>query len=96
MAIVISPKIREKLADKHCVTPEEVKQCFCNRTGEFLIDPREEHASDPPTLWFISETNYGRQLKIACIFDNGNVYIRSAFEPNAKELRIYAKDGFPS
>lgn len=95
MAIVISPKIRAKLADKHNVTPEEVKQCFCNRTGELLLDPREEHASDPPTLWFISETHHGRLLKVACIFENENVYIRSAFEPNETELRIYKRDGFP-
>lgn len=94
MAIVISPKIRAKLADKHGVTPAEVKQCFCNRAGEYLMDTREEHASDPPTLWFISETNLGRQLKVACIFKDDNVYIRSAFEPNEHELCIYAKNGF--
>ncbi|MBZ0096340.1 MAG: hypothetical protein K8H75_13340 [Sulfuricella sp.] len=93
MAIIISQKIREKLASKHNVTEEEVAQCFANRTGEYLLDSREDHASDPPTLWFISETNYARKLKVVFIFRDGNICLRTAFMPNEVELSIYTKYG---
>ncbi len=93
MAVIISEKIREKLALKHNVTPDEVEQCFANRNGKYLKDTREDHATDPPTLWFIAETDYGRKLKVAFVPKNGNDYLRSAFEPNSTELSIYAKRG---
>ena len=93
MALVISQKISEKLATKHNVSPDEVAQCFANREGQFLLDPREEHRSDPPTLWFIAETNFGRKLKVVFIHKEGNNYLRSAFPPDENELRIYRKYG---
>lgn len=94
MAIIISQKILEKLATKHNVTADEVSQCFANRNGSFLIDPRENHASDPQTQWFISETNYGRKLKVIFVPRGGDVYLRSAFTPNESELSIYKKHGY--
>ena len=94
MAIIISQKIHEKLATKHNVTTEEVSQCFANRSGKFLIDTREEHASDPPTKWFISETDFGRKLKIVFVPKDGNIYLRSAFIPNESEFSIYKNYGF--
>jgi len=93
MAIKISEKIRTKLAQVHNVTIEEVEQCFANRNGNYLIDTREEHASDPPTKWFISENNYGRKLKVVFIERNGDVYIRTTYPPNEEEKRIYNKYG---
>ncbi len=93
MSLVISPQIAEKLAKKHNVSPEEVAQCFANRTGKYLRDTRSQHSSNPPTMWFISETDFGRKLKVVFIHDNGNVYIRTAFVPNATELGIYKKFG---
>lgn len=93
MAIVISQKTLEKLATKHNVTADEISQCFANRNGCFLIDTREEHASEPKTQWFLSETDYGRLLKVAFILKDGDVYLRSAFTPNENELRIYKKYG---
>ena len=93
MAIVISPKIREKLASKHNVTAEEIAQCFANRTGNFLLDTREDHASDPPTRWFISETDYGRKLKVVFVAKDGDIFIRSAFAPNQTEQSIYNNFG---
>lgn len=93
MALVVSKKIAEKLASKHCVTEEEVAQCFANKIGVNLLDPREDHASDPPTLWFIAETDYGRKLKIIFIHKDGDNHLRSAFEPDDNELRIYDKYG---
>jgi len=93
MTIVISPKIRGKLATKHNVKPEEIEQCFANRRGEYILDVREEHASGQPTYWFIAETYYGRKLKIAFINEHGNVYIRSAFEPSEAAIQNYLKGG---
>ena len=91
MAIVISSKILQKLEDKHSVTDDEIDQCFSNRNGSYLSDTREDHKSDPPTLWFISETDYGRRLKVVFIFKNGDVNLRTAYEPNKAEIRIYNK-----
>jgi len=91
--IVISDNIQTKLAVKHNVTPSEVSECFANRCGKSLRDTREEHASNPPTLWFISETNYGKKLKIVFIMKGGKIYIRTAYPPNEDEIRIYNKLG---
>jgi hypothetical protein len=92
MALIISTKIRSKLATKEPpVTKEEIEQCFVNRTGGYLVDEREEHASDPPTRWFIAETHYGRKLKVVFIPKDEDVIIRTAYEPNPEEIRIYLK-----
>lgn len=92
--LYISPSVRQKLKDKHGVTQPEIEQCFANREGKFLLDQREEHQSDPPTKWFIAQTDYGRRLKIAFIQAvNGTIQIRTAYEPNQDEIRIYTKYG---
>jgi uncharacterized DUF497 family protein len=93
MTIEISQKILRKIEKKHSVTREDVEQCFANRSGKYLKDTREEHRSNPPTLWFISETDYGRKLKVVFIFSNNIIYLRSAFEPNDTEMSIYNKHG---
>lgn len=93
MAIQISSKTREKLASKHNVSEEEVAQCFANRVGNYLLDTREDHASDPPTLWFVSETDHGRKLKIVFVHRDGNIYLRTAFLADEKAIRIYDKYG---
>lgn len=94
MPLVISTKVLAKLAAKKPpVTRDEIEECFATRTGVYLLDEREEHASDPPTRWFISETYYGRKLKVVFILKGDDVVIRSAFVPNADEIRIYAKYG---
>lgn len=93
MGIKISDQISKKLFVKHNVTNEEVEQCFANIEGKFLLDNREEHQSNPPTLWFIACTNQGRKLKIVFIPENGDIYLRSAFTPNDTEIFIYEKNG---
>ena len=88
--LIISPAVLAKLAGKaRPVTPEEIEECFATRTGVYLIDDREEHASDPPTRWFISETYFGRKLKIAFIPRGADIHIRSAFDANQKWIEIY-------
>jgi len=46
----ISQRILEKLHQKHNVTPQEIEECFLNRTKGFLEDTRAEHLSYHPTL----------------------------------------------
>lgn len=96
MKLKISSGVRQKLARKQPpVTEEEIVQCFCNRgDGKMLLDDRENNQTTPPTHWFISETNFGRKLKICFILttDEG-VVIKTAYAPNQEELRIYKKYG---
>jgi hypothetical protein len=90
----ISPKVAAKLAAKTPpVTRQEIEQCFANRNGNYLVDPREEHASDPPTRWFIAETDFGRLLKVVFIPLEREIVIRTAYDPNEEERRIYKKYG---
>jgi hypothetical protein len=43
-------------------------------------------------MWFIAETDYGRKLKVVFMQKpDGCVLIKTAYEANKKELRIYAK-----
>ena len=93
MTIVISKEIEDKLRKKHQVTPKEVSECLANCDGNLLIDNREQHRTDPPTNWIISETNKGRKLKVCFIILEDEIHIKSAFEPNQKELEIYALHG---
>lgn len=90
----ISSTVRAKLQNKHNVAEREIEQCFDNRSGNFLIDDREDNRTDPATHWFIAETNQGRQLKICFMFIDGNVQIKTAYAPNSIELQIYTEHGF--
>lgn len=91
MKIVISSGVLEKLQEKHHVDKREIQQCFENRVKGYLKDTREEHLTDPPTMWFIAETNAGLLLKIAFVPVKGDVIIKTAYEPNKNELSIYSK-----
>jgi len=88
LTLIISPAVRDKIAARE-ITQRDIEQCFENRCGEFLVDDREENKSDPATLWFISETNHGRLLKVVFIPRDGNYTIRSAYPANSKQIRIY-------
>ena len=87
---IVAHSIRRKLKFKHNVEISEVDECFCNREKGFLEDVREEHATNPPTLWFIAETNYGRKLKVIFI-PSDPLAVKTAYEPNEKEIMIYEK-----
>ncbi len=91
MALIISTRIGAKLLTKHNVTQEDIDECFATREKGFLEDPREEHRTDPPTLWFVSETFLGRKLKVIFVKSDGDIFIKSAFDPNREEIRIYNK-----
>jgi hypothetical protein len=90
LKLVISPKISAKLAAKiPPVSHEEIVQCFANRTTLFLIDDREDHQSDPPTRWFIAETDFGRKLKIVFVPRGQELHIRTAFDPSKEAIAYY-------
>ena len=91
--LLISTAILEKLRDKHGVSRREIEQCFENRVGNYVLDDREDHRTDPPTLWFIAATNCNRPLKIIFIFSDGNVHIKSAFEPEIAAIEMYDRIG---
>jgi uncharacterized DUF497 family protein len=88
--LFMTENIRKKLESEHGVQPTEVFQCFLNREKGFLLDDREEHKTDPPTQWFISNTDAGRFLKVVFIRTSATeIDIKSAYEPNSKEITIY-------
>jgi len=88
----ISAKVLRKLIEKHRVSRNEVRECFYNRKRDFLEDTRSEHLTEPPTLWFIARANNGRLLKVVFIKHNdGTFEIKTAYEPNLNEVKIYEK-----
>lgn len=89
----IHPAIVEKLKTKHRVTVEEIHECFSNVTRGFLVDTREHNQTDPPTRWFIEETNMGRKLLVAFMhFPKSNkIIVKSAYEPDQSQLSNYKK-----
>jgi len=88
----ISVKIFEKINKKHNVTKEEIFECFYNRIRGYLEDIRPDHQTEPPTYWFIAETDRGRILKVVFIENiDGSYEIKTAYEPNDKEVKIYEK-----
>jgi hypothetical protein len=92
MALIIPAKVQEGLASKKPpVTPGEIRECFATRTGRYLLDRREDHESDAPTKWFVSDTYYGRKLKIVFVLRGEDVVIRTANWATEDEMRIYGK-----
>lgn len=95
MKLQFSERILDKLKHLHNVMPDEVEQCFDNRCAGLLEDTREEHLTDPATQWFIAETNQCRKLKVAFIRRTirgvVRIDVRTAYEPNGEEIRIYEK-----
>lgn len=99
--LIISDRIRNKLLLKHNINEPESEICeaFQNREGLYLIDTREKHRTDPPTKWFISETDKGRLLKVVFVqkinkeTQKTEIHIKTAYEPNEDEIRIYRMCG---
>jgi len=87
----ISRRIAGKLRDKHGVSPKEVFECFLNKSGPYYSDSREDHKTNPPTYWFVSETDAGRVLKVVFVRYPEFFAIKSAFEPNDGSDALYAK-----
>lgn len=56
-----------------------------------MTDTRLDHVTDPPTRWFIAETDMGRKLKVVYIRTDSGIAVKTAYPPNQVELEIYAK-----
>ena len=96
MGLIISDKIREKLSKKvPQVTEEEIHQCFANQDRSFVIDPREEHRTNPFTRWFVAETDYGRKLKIMYVPDSKGIHIKSAYDADQHIIDLFNKYSRP-
>lgn len=94
MNLIISPKVRDKISEKDPpVTEIEIIECFANRSGVSLVDKREEHETNPPTQWFVAETNFGRKVKIMYIPTDEGIVIKSAYQAEDNIIRIYNKYG---
>jgi hypothetical protein len=92
VGLFISQRVQKKLSTKvPPVSRSEIHQCFMNRTGSFLEDTRANNRTTPPTKWFIAETNLKRTLKVVFIRTRSEIIIKTAYEPNPEELRIYRK-----
>lgn len=89
--LIISEAIQKKLSDKHNVSRRDVEQCFKNKCGLFLLDDREDHKTNPPTLWFVAPTNCGRMLKIILVYRDGSVYVKSAYDATQDIQNLYDK-----
>jgi uncharacterized DUF497 family protein len=87
----ISDDVLEKITKRHNVNILEVEQAFSNRYAGLLEDKRFQHKTNPPTLWFLAPTNAGRRLKIVYMQIGLEIHVKSAFEPNTEEERIYMK-----
>ncbi|HET7268315.1 MAG TPA: DUF4258 domain-containing protein [Oleiagrimonas sp.] len=95
MQLNISARVRRKLTDKHGVSRKEIVECIENRNGKDLFDTRAAHVTDPATRWFLAYTNHCRLLKVVFVPTRHGVEIKTAYEPNAEEIRIYRKHGLP-
>ena len=92
MPMVLSMKIKEKLQGKSpAISKSDIEECFANRCGTYLMDLREDHLSDPPTLWFVAENDRGAKIKVVFIQKGIDIYIRTAYVANPVELEIYAR-----
>lgn len=91
--LVVSAAVLTKLRDKHAVSVREVEQCFENLCGLYVEDDREDNRTNPPTLAFVAPTNQGRALKVAFIFIDGNVHIKTAFDASPEDIAFYEKHG---
>jgi hypothetical protein len=91
--MLISVAVREKLKrPDHNVTEAELMECFANRGPGECIDTRAWHLTDPPTRWFVAQTDRGRRLKVVYVFqNNGVVEIKSAYPATDNVKRIYDK-----
>lgn len=92
--LIVTDAIKTKLKARHKVELREVEQCFDNKLGRLLTDTRALHKTNPPTLWFIAETNKGRALKIVYIQIEMEIHLKTAYEPNEEEKKIYRLHGY--
>lgn len=90
--VYVSEGVARKLREKHGVTEAEVHQCFSTNAGKYAEDTREAHKTNPPTLWFIGETDAKRRLKVVFLRYSSTEYvIKSAFPTIEKEEILWQR-----
>ena len=89
----ISEAVLRKLKEVHGVSRLEVEQCFVNRQGRLLVDNRVLTRTNPPTLWFIACSNKGRALKVVYIQKGEAIELKTSYDPNEEDVRIYKRHG---
>lgn len=88
---IVSKSTEQKLTSKHGLSIAEVRQAFVNREGGFLEDTREQHRTDPPTQWFVGVTNDGRTIKVVFVQKDGKIVLKTSYDANPTEIRIYER-----
>lgn len=90
--VYIDKAIQAKIMEKHQVSCKEVRECFLNRNGDYLVDDREDNRTDPATLWFLARTNCDRLLKVCFIYseERGTSFLKTAYAPNEAEIELYS------
>ncbi|MBH1529900.1 DUF4258 domain-containing protein [Stenotrophomonas maltophilia] len=91
MTFKISRAVADKLQIKHKVSASEISEAFLNRSGGYFTDTRQDHQTNPPTYWFVSETDKGRILKVVFVQYANHFQIKTAFEPTDGSPALYAK-----
>ena len=88
--LIVSEKIALKLKTTHNVSIAEVYECLANLEGNPLEDTSEGNETDPLSIWFIAETDYGRVLKIVIYPHlNGDYYLKTAFEAKQRHIELF-------
>jgi uncharacterized DUF497 family protein len=91
MNLKISAAIRRKLREKHGVSEKEIHEALVNMQRMPIKDTREQHDTYPPTWWIISETNKRRELKVLFVVDEGQIHIKTAYEPSQAVVAMYLR-----
>lgn len=90
MVFKMSSGVGAKLLEDHAVTMKEVFECFANGEAIYFEDDREFNKTDPPTWWFMAPTNHGRLLKVCFMRKEGDIEIKTAYEPDDdRPKRLY-------
>jgi len=90
---VIPSYILTKIREKHGVELEEVKEAFFNRIDHMPRESREKHQRDYKKIWFISETDSGRLLKVVIAeSDEDQLTLMSAYDPCEEDIIEYENE----
>lgn len=87
----IDGSVCDKVGEKHNVCLREIGEAFLNRTAPVLKEVRTQHATNPPTWWFLARTDKCRILKIAYMVIDGEIVVKTAYEPEAPTISFYCK-----
>ncbi len=91
IGIKIDESIKQKLKIKHNVDCSEVLECIGNISKGFIKDTRESHLTDPPTHWFVEQTDSGRWLFVAVMMIKKELVIKTAYEADDNKKKLYIK-----